>query len=135
MNHRSNANTMDQRAALFGTTAYGAKRNNGSSGAAANPYAAHSAAMMEAANDEQIEDLEARVRDLKDISISLRDETQESNAMLGGMNIDFSRVGTMLGNTLRKLEAVSSSSSARHIWLMMLFIVGLIFVMFLLYGR
>eukprot|EP00923_Selenidium_pygospionis_P009813 GHVN01016904.1.p1 GENE.GHVN01016904.1~~GHVN01016904.1.p1 ORF type:complete len:131 (+),score=16.86 GHVN01016904.1:308-700(+) len=125
----TSVNEMDQRAALFGSSVYGRSTQG------TNKYAAHSSAMMEAANDEHIEDLEAKVQDLKEISIAMRDETQESNQMLGGMNVDFSRVGTMLGNTLRKLEAFSSSGSGRHIWIMMLFIVGLIFVMYILYGR
>jgi len=121
---------VDQRAALFST--FGRKKR---AELDREKYAAHSSAVMEAENDEHILDLEAKVHGLKDISLKLREETQESNTLLGNMSTQFDKVGGMLSGTMSRLKTLTGGASSRHIWYMMLFVVGIFFVMYVLYGR
>lgn len=64
--------------------------------------------VLESINDNKIQDLEARVGELKDVSLKLRDEVQESNTLLGGMTTQFDRVGGMLKMSLRRLNILGS---------------------------
>jgi len=121
---------VDQRSALFAT--FGPKKRADFD---KDKFSAYSSAAMEAENDLHILDLEAKVHGLKDISLKLRQETLESNTILGKMSLQFDNVGGVLAGTMSSIKALSSSASGRHIWLMMLFVVCVFFVMYVLFGR
>ncbi|CDJ67638.1 hypothetical protein, conserved [Eimeria necatrix] len=57
---------------------------------------------LEAENDSYIEDLEARVQGLKELSLAMRDEVQTSNSLLGAM----------VGSSSSSSSSMSSSSSS-----------------------
>eukprot|EP01071_Lankesteria_metandrocarpae_P007091 Lankesteria_metandrocarpae@DN4577_c0_g1_i1.p1 len=98
----------DQRAALFGTLggrAAGVAGPRGSGTAASMA----TAAALEADNDERVMDLAARVGDLRDISLKMREEVVESNKNLTGMSSQFDTVGGIMGTTMRRLTSLGQS--------------------------
>eukprot|EP01053_Blabericola_migrator_P002927 Blabericola_migrator_1__2926@NODE_1841_length_3692_cov_288_665655_g1178_i0_p3_GENE_NODE_1841_length_3692_cov_288_665655_g1178_i0NODE_1841_length_3692_cov_288_665655_g1178_i0_p3_ORF_typecomplete_len128_score10_56DUF1664/PF07889_12/0_14_NODE_1841_length_3692_cov_288_665655_g1178_i029385 len=102
--HRKpNMGLQDERNALFGGR--GARHNPRTD----NRQAAVSE-VLESINDTKIKDLEAQVGELKDISLRMRDEVQDSNNMLGGLTTQFDRVGGMVKVSLRRLGLLGSFS-------------------------
>eukprot|EP00922_Rhytidocystis_sp_ex-Travisia-forbesii_P012880 GHVS01019347.1.p1 GENE.GHVS01019347.1~~GHVS01019347.1.p1 ORF type:complete len:192 (-),score=36.32 GHVS01019347.1:91-666(-) len=136
---------VDQRAALFSsfsvnstpnsrpTDASDAIRNNGVM--RPSVYGNTSCELMESENDRHMEDLEAKVQDLKSVSLALRGEVQESNSILSSMGEHFDSARGLLGGTLKKLQTMISSKSGRHLWYMVLFVVALVFFMYIFYSR
>uniref|UniRef100_A0A0G4F6G4 t-SNARE coiled-coil homology domain-containing protein n=1 Tax=Chromera velia CCMP2878 TaxID=1169474 RepID=A0A0G4F6G4_9ALVE len=106
----------DQRAALFGNPNVGrggqAGGRAGSSGGAngkAAKAAANSHAMMEAENDQMIEDLEAKVQVLKEVGFGIKNEAADSNDILSNMG-------------------------GWHMWYMVAFVVFVFLLMWWFYG-
>lgn len=88
--------------------------------------------VLESINDNKIQDLEARVGELKDVSLKLRDEVQESNTLLGGMTTQFDRVGGMLKMSLRRLNILGSFKTSKHLWCLAFFIAVVLAVLYVL---
>eukprot|EP01055_Gregarina_sp_Pseudo9_P003744 Gregarina_sp_Pseudo_9__3743@NODE_388_length_2959_cov_23_497260_g366_i0_p3_GENE_NODE_388_length_2959_cov_23_497260_g366_i0NODE_388_length_2959_cov_23_497260_g366_i0_p3_ORF_typecomplete_len134_score13_87Use1/PF09753_9/0_00027Sec20/PF03908_13/0_00084Vip3A_N/PF12495_8/0_046Orf78/PF06024_12/0_22PRT_C/PF08372_10/4_2_NODE_388_length_2959_cov_23_497260_g366_i023672768 len=88
--------------------------------------------VLESINDNKIHDLEARVGELKDVSLRLRDEVQESNTLLGGMTNQFDRVGGMVKMSLRRLNLLSSFKTSKHLWLLAIFIACVLAVLYVI---
>lgn len=97
--------------------------------------AAHMTADMEAQNDDLIEELHEKVLGLKQIAYGMREQVQESNTLLDQMGIAMTTAGSLLSGTMKRLKSLTSFRTTRHIWLMMLFFVGVLFVMYLLFGK
>eukprot|EP00930_Biecheleria_cincta_P071005 TRINITY_DN58564_c0_g1_i1.p1 TRINITY_DN58564_c0_g1~~TRINITY_DN58564_c0_g1_i1.p1 ORF type:complete len:181 (+),score=43.01 TRINITY_DN58564_c0_g1_i1:73-543(+) len=119
---------VDQRAALFGSR-LGKPANPGKKN---DMYAAHSREMMERQNDAQIEDLEAKVSQLKDITNSISGSVKESNGLLDNMGIDFDKAAGLLKGTMGQLKTMMDNKSSKHMVYMVGFIVCLFFLMYVL---
>eukprot|EP00386_Alphamonas_edax_P007663 GDKI01025489.1.p1 GENE.GDKI01025489.1~~GDKI01025489.1.p1 ORF type:complete len:167 (-),score=42.34 GDKI01025489.1:276-776(-) len=119
----------NQRDLLFGN-AIGKKRED----ARKVDYAQHSQAMMEADNDKLVDDLEAKVGQLKEISLGIRKEAQVSNSILDDMSNQFSKVKDMLGGTMKRLGQIMDQKGGKHMWYMVLFVLFVFFLMYMLYG-
>mmetsp|Transcript_19104 Transcript_19104/g.44962 ORF Transcript_19104/g.44962 Transcript_19104/m.44962 type:complete len:168 (-) Transcript_19104:206-709(-) len=121
---------VDQRQKLFG-----ARFNNSSNGKKNDDiYAAHSREMMERQNDQQIEDLEAKVSTLKDITRAIGKETKESNSLLDTMGVDFDKAGKLLQGTMGHLKMMMQTKNGKHMCYMVAFVLLLFFMMYFLRG-
>eukprot|EP00922_Rhytidocystis_sp_ex-Travisia-forbesii_P054893 GHVS01081312.1.p1 GENE.GHVS01081312.1~~GHVS01081312.1.p1 ORF type:complete len:154 (-),score=14.47 GHVS01081312.1:59-520(-) len=132
-NRMANRFEVDQRAALF--SSFSSKIGNSRTEVRPGVFGNSSAELMESENDRQMEDLEAKVQDLKSVSLAMRGEVQESNAILSSMGEHFDSVRGLLGGTLKKLQTLISSKSGRHLWYMVFFVVALLFFLYLFYSR
>uniref|UniRef100_A0A7S2GR85 t-SNARE coiled-coil homology domain-containing protein n=1 Tax=Alexandrium andersonii TaxID=327968 RepID=A0A7S2GR85_9DINO len=121
---------VDQRAALFGSRF----KNNENGKKNDDKYAAHSREMMERQNDTQIEDLEAKVSTLKDITRAIGKETKDSNTLLDTMGIDFDKAGTLLKGTMGHLKTMMQQKGGRPMCYMIAFVLVLFFLMYFLRG-
>merc|ERR1719160_2007276 len=121
---------VDQRAALFGA------RGKAPAKGKEDKYAANSRAMMEQQNDQHIEDLEAKVSALKDITMGINREVNDSNRLLDGMSLDFDKAGALLKGTVQHLKVMMQNRSGKHMWYMAAFVVFLFICMwFISKGR
>lgn len=75
------------------------------------------------------------VTGLKDIALGMREQVQESSAILDNLRSAMGGVEHLLGNTMRRMKALASFGRTRHIWVLMLFVVGMLFFMWLLFGK
>lgn len=121
---------VDQRAALFGS------RFPGKAGAGSKQkddmYAATSREMMERQNDQAIEDLEAKVGQLKDVTRSIGSSIKDSNSLLDQMGIDFDKAASLLKGTLTHLKGMMANKSSKHMIYMVLFVLVLFMLMYFL---
>ncbi|CAE7556730.1 BET12 [Symbiodinium sp. CCMP2456] len=95
-------------------------------------YAATSREMMERQNDEAIEDLEAKVGQLKDITRNIGSSIKDSNSLLDQMGIDFDKAAGLLKGTLGNLKGMMANKSSKHMIYMVLFVVCLFLLMYFL---
>eukprot|EP01054_Gregarina_sp_Poly1_P002141 Gregarina_sp_Poly_1__2140@NODE_1568_length_3829_cov_59_695641_g1035_i0_p3_GENE_NODE_1568_length_3829_cov_59_695641_g1035_i0NODE_1568_length_3829_cov_59_695641_g1035_i0_p3_ORF_typecomplete_len133_score24_23Sec20/PF03908_13/5e05Use1/PF09753_9/0_0067Shugoshin_N/PF07558_11/0_24DUF131/PF01998_17/0_44_NODE_1568_length_3829_cov_59_695641_g1035_i086484 len=116
----------DQRSALFGN------RNSRSPRWEQRPRDAAVVEVLESINDTKIRDLEAKVGELKDVSLRLREEVQDSNALLGGMTNQFDRVGGMLKGSLRRLNFLGSFKTSKHLWVLAAFIAVVLAILYII---
>eukprot|EP00441_Pelagodinium_beii_P040721 CAMPEP_0197648042 /NCGR_PEP_ID=MMETSP1338-20131121/27367_1 /TAXON_ID=43686 ORGANISM="Pelagodinium beii, Strain RCC1491" /NCGR_SAMPLE_ID=MMETSP1338 /ASSEMBLY_ACC=CAM_ASM_000754 /LENGTH=151 /DNA_ID=CAMNT_0043221973 /DNA_START=136 /DNA_END=591 /DNA_ORIENTATION=+ len=119
---------VDQRAALFGSRFPG----NKAAPKKDDMYAAHSREMMEHQNDAQIEDLEGKVSQLKDITRGIGSNIKESNSLLDNMGIDFDKAAGLLKGTLGQLKGMMNNKSSKHMIYMVVFVLFLFFMMYFL---
>jgi len=90
---------------------------------------ARTAEDLESQNEEELEGLGAKVKMLKDISISIGNEVRDSTKFLNGMNDSFSETQGFLGGTFRRMNAMASRQGGRWwYWMLFLFLVFWIFV-------
>eukprot|EP00918_Siedleckia_nematoides_P097698 GHVU01214017.1.p2 GENE.GHVU01214017.1~~GHVU01214017.1.p2 ORF type:complete len:106 (+),score=18.31 GHVU01214017.1:81-398(+) len=94
----------DQRNALFSTFGNKSARDS-----ADDYYRSQNLEEMEADNDNTIVDLEAKVQEMKEVTLGIRDETRESHSVLSGLGVDFDDVQGMVGATLKKMTNLMSS--------------------------
>eukprot|EP00918_Siedleckia_nematoides_P097696 GHVU01214015.1.p2 GENE.GHVU01214015.1~~GHVU01214015.1.p2 ORF type:complete len:128 (+),score=17.45 GHVU01214015.1:81-464(+) len=120
----------DQRNALFSTFGNKSARDS-----ADDYYRSQNLEEMEADNDNTIVDLEAKVQEMKEVTLGIRDETRESHSVLSGLGVDFDDVQGMVGATLKKMTNLMSSKSGRHMWYLMFFVVFMFVLMYVLYKR
>mmetsp|Transcript_99271 Transcript_99271/g.241435 ORF Transcript_99271/g.241435 Transcript_99271/m.241435 type:complete len:161 (-) Transcript_99271:161-643(-) len=121
---------VDQRAALFGSRF----KSNENGRRNEDMYAANSREMMERQNDAQIDDLEAKVSTLKDITKAIGKETKDSNTLLGFMGTDFDKAGTLLKGTMGHLKTMMQQKNGKHMCYMVAFVLLLFFLMYFLRG-
>mmetsp|Transcript_54277 Transcript_54277/g.66571 ORF Transcript_54277/g.66571 Transcript_54277/m.66571 type:complete len:162 (+) Transcript_54277:81-566(+) len=120
---------VDQRAALFGSRFPG---KGGASVKKDDMYAATSREMMERQNDQAIEDLEAKVGQLKDVTRSIGSSIKDSNSLLDQMGIDFDKAASLLKGTLGHLKGMMANKSSKHMIYMVLFVLVLFMLMYFL---
>ncbi|KAF4671819.1 hypothetical protein FOL47_001192 [Perkinsus chesapeaki] len=114
---------VDQRAALFGNR-YSSSREmqpRGGNGA--------SAQVLEQQNDEYLDELDARVRAVKEVAHGIGREARESNNILSGMGGQFDKAGDMLKGTMSKLQNMMDSGSGRSMIYLALFVVAMFMLM------
>eukprot|EP00930_Biecheleria_cincta_P062000 TRINITY_DN47523_c0_g1_i1.p1 TRINITY_DN47523_c0_g1~~TRINITY_DN47523_c0_g1_i1.p1 ORF type:complete len:165 (+),score=38.71 TRINITY_DN47523_c0_g1_i1:52-546(+) len=119
---------VDQRAALFGSRSGKPAPSNKKN----DMYAANSREMMERQNDAQIEDLEAKCAQLKDITYKIGGQIKESHGLLDNMSSSFDKAAGLLKNTLGQLNKMMDNKSSKHMIYMVVFIVVLFFLMYVL---
>mmetsp|Transcript_6101 Transcript_6101/g.14598 ORF Transcript_6101/g.14598 Transcript_6101/m.14598 type:complete len:137 (-) Transcript_6101:34-444(-) len=90
---------VDQRAALFGNRSVGRGRGD-------DLKAAYTREVMEKQNDDAIGDLEAKVAQLKGITMNIKDETAQSLSFLDTLGAGFEKAGDMLKSTVGNLRSM-----------------------------
>ena len=83
---------------------------------------------MEKENDEHISALSDQVSRLKELSISIGEEVEGHNELLGGMKDQFGGAGEMLENVMAKIGVMTQTGGGRH----MCALVGFIVVLFVM---
>jgi blocked-early-in-transport protein 1 len=81
---------------------------------------------------EQTNILRQGVSTLKEISLSIYDEIRDQNTMLDKFSDDMDKTKGSLKFTLSRIGLLASSSSSRHMCLLMLFIMFVFFVLYLM---
>ncbi|KAF4685466.1 hypothetical protein FOZ60_006534 [Perkinsus olseni] len=112
---------VDQRAALFGNRYSGSREMQPRGGA--------SAQVLEQQNDEYLDELDARVRAVKEVAHGIGREARESNNILNGMGGQFDKAGNMLKGTMAKLQNMVDSGSGRSMIYLALFVVAMFMLM------
>ncbi|TFK57456.1 hypothetical protein OE88DRAFT_1803998 [Heliocybe sulcata] len=79
---------------------------------------------LEGQNDEQVENLTAKVKMLKDITIGIGNEVRDSTIQLSHMNDAFAETGDILSGTFRRMNNMAERHGCRWLW----YIVFLVFV-------
>ena len=80
-------------------------------------------------------DLEAKVSDLKSISIAMRQHVKESNDILSSLTDEVGSIGILLKGTISKIKSLGGTNSWKHIWIMVLFIFFIFLLMYILFKR
>eukprot|EP00920_Eleutheroschizon_duboscqi_P040844 GHVT01097613.1.p1 GENE.GHVT01097613.1~~GHVT01097613.1.p1 ORF type:complete len:186 (-),score=39.99 GHVT01097613.1:134-691(-) len=117
---------VDRRAALFGRPA-------GQRAAAQPASTARPGDALLDENEDHLVALEMKVQELKQVSLSMKDEVSESNVQLFGMSSGLDGVRSMVGSAMSSISNLSSLRATRHVWLLLLFAVILFFFLYLLY--
>ncbi|EER15808.1 Protein transport protein bet1, putative, partial [Perkinsus marinus ATCC 50983] len=84
---------------------------------------------LEQQNDEYLDELDARVRAVKEVAHGIGREARESNNILNGMGGQFDKAGDMLKGTMAKLQNMMDSGSGRAMIYLALFVVGMFMLM------
>jgi len=124
---------VDQRAALFGSR-FAGKGGGRGRGSHVDMHASMAREEMEAQNNAQIEDLEAKVGQLKEITRNINREVTDSNSFLDGMSLDFDKAGLLLRDTLGNLKVMVKKGGGKHMCSMVVFVVFLFFTFYMLRG-
>jgi len=85
---------------------------------------------LESQNEEELEGLGAKVKMLKDITISIGNEVRDSSKLLGSMNDSFDSTQSFLGGTFRRMNKMAARQGGRWwYWLVFLILVFWIFAL------
>jgi len=123
----SGKNEVDQRAALFGNR-YSNVRTEDQGGRA------QGTSVLEEQNDRQIEDLEAKVSSLREISLGISGAVKDSQGVLGGMGDSMDTATRMVKGTVTKVQRLMDQHGGRYCWNLVLIILGAFFVVWILFG-
>ena len=119
----------DQRAALFGNK-YSSVKTSDDQGSRTQ-----GTSVLEDQNDRQIEDLEAKVSSLREISLGIQGAVKDSHGVLGGMGDSMDSASRLVRGTLTKIQKLMDQNGGSYCWNMVLIILGAFFLMWLLLGR
>ena len=118
----------DQRSALFGNRYSQVKQNDDHAGRALG------ASVLEEQNDRHIEDLEAKVSSLREISLGIHGAVRESHGVLDGMGSTMESATRSLKGSWTKIQHIMDDHGGRYCWTMLLIFLGAFFFIWLLFG-
>lgn len=78
---------------------------------------------LEGQNDEQLEGLSAKVKLLKDITVEIGREVQDSATQLSHMNDAFAETSGILSGTFRRMNNMASRQGCRWMWYIMFLVI------------
>jgi blocked-early-in-transport protein 1 len=78
---------------------------------------------LEGQNDEHLEGLSAKVKILKDITIEIGREVQDSAVQLSHMNDAFSETSGILSGTFRRMNNMAARQGCRWLWYIVFLVV------------
>jgi len=114
------SNTLHNRASLLGVTPPSSGRSSPFSESILPQYqhpAGHRFADdLEGQNDEQLEGLGAKVKLLKELTVGIGREVQESTKQLSQMNDAFAETGGILQGTFRRMNSMAARQGCRWLW-------------------
>ena len=119
---------VDQRAALFG------KKYSQLSSRDDNKARVQGFSVLENQNDQHIEDLEAKVQSLREISLGIHGAVRESNGLLDGMGSSMESATRSLRGTWTKVQRIIDETGGRHCCTLILVFLGAFFLLWLLFG-
>ncbi|KZS93278.1 hypothetical protein SISNIDRAFT_454422 [Sistotremastrum niveocremeum HHB9708] len=114
----------DNRAALLGESSAPSSGRSSPFYDVSNEYSRRrTAEELESQNDEQLEGLSAKVKQLKQVTIAIGAEVKDSTIQLTQMNDAFAETGGILSGTFRRLQNMSSRQGCRWLWYMVFLII------------
>ncbi|CAE7244512.1 BET1 [Symbiodinium natans] len=123
---------IDHRALLFGSRFGRSDAVNAKGQAAAVAYAAAEQEELQLHNEELAERLSSKVDELRDISLSIAEETKDSVRQADDMNRQFDRAGGWLTQANAKLQVIAKNPGSRHMCTMVLFSLALVLLLYIL---
>jgi len=78
---------------------------------------------LEGQNDEALEGLSSKVKQLKDLTIGIGNEVRESTIQLSQMNDAFAETGSILSGTFRRMNNMASKQGCRWLWYIVFLVV------------
>lgn len=121
---------LDHRALLFGSRFGRSNCVNPKGQAAAALYAAAEQDALEEHNEEMTEELAKKVSELKEVSLSIGEETKDSNHQLEEMDTHFTRARQLLSSASSRLQKVAKNPNTRHMCAMVLFSLFLLLLIY-----
>jgi blocked-early-in-transport protein 1 len=88
--------------------------------------------IMEQQNNDKIDQLSSQVAMLKGLTIDIGNEVKEQNSLLDQMGDGFANTGDLLAGSLRKIGTMLDKGGARHMCMMVGFIVAVIVLLYML---
>ncbi|OQR92155.1 hypothetical protein THRCLA_22409 [Thraustotheca clavata] len=88
--------------------------------------------LMEDQNDEKIDQLSIQIGTLKDLTRTINNQVNEDNKYLGDMGRDFENTESLMGGTLKKMGTMLEQGSAKHMCILIAFVVIVFVLMYLL---
>lgn len=88
--------------------------------------------IMEQQNNDKIDQLSSQVAMLKGLTIDIGNEVKEQNSLLDQMGDGFANTGDLLAGSLRKIGTMLEKGGARHMCMMVGFIVAVIVLLYML---
>lgn len=80
--------------------------------------------IMEAQNNESIDELTEQVARLKGLTIEIGNEVREQNNILDNLGNSFGNVGDLLQGTMRRVSSLLDRGGAKHMFYLIAFVVG-----------
>eukprot|EP00518_Triparma_eleuthera_P007249 CAMPEP_0182487026 /NCGR_PEP_ID=MMETSP1319-20130603/47694_1 /TAXON_ID=172717 /ORGANISM="Bolidomonas pacifica, Strain RCC208" /LENGTH=114 /DNA_ID=CAMNT_0024689135 /DNA_START=512 /DNA_END=856 /DNA_ORIENTATION=- len=87
------------------------------------PYGSATTSALENQNNDRISSLSSQVSQLKNLTLNINSEVSAQNALLNGMDDDFSGLGGLLGTSVNRIKHMMDRTGGRHMWYMAGFIV------------
>jgi blocked-early-in-transport protein 1 len=84
-------------------------------------------------SDERVEELSNQVSAIKEISLQIHDEAQQSNQLLQGIGGQLESARTSVKQAIRRISEVTKSASSRHMIYLVLFLVAVLLVLYRLF--
>ncbi|EGF82882.1 hypothetical protein BATDEDRAFT_86386 [Batrachochytrium dendrobatidis JAM81] len=81
-------------------------------------------------NDGRATALAKQIGALKQVSLDISDELIYQQNLMDDMHNDFEKTGGILGQTMRRLKIMARSQTGGWMWMMMLFVFGVIFYIY-----
>ncbi|EGD72265.1 hypothetical protein PTSG_00285 [Salpingoeca rosetta] len=88
--------------------------------------------LLEGENDKELGSLFSKVSQLKEVTIGIGDEVRRQNSFLDDMSGSFEDTASLLGISMRKVKALTNSSSGRIMCYIVGFAVAVFFVIYVL---
>lgn len=123
---------VDHRAALLNSRGGGVRSSDASRRNEKN--AAVTKEAIEQQMHGEVEDLEAKVGTLRDISLLIGKETRESLTILDGLKGHFDKAGGMLKGTVDHMKEMISRKGGTPLCYLFLFMIALFFLMYMIRG-
>jgi len=126
---------VDHRAALFGARFGGKDPARRAGNTDESNSAAASREVLERQNDAQIDDLEAKVAQMKEITRGIGTEVKASTSMLEGMGVNFDKAGSLMKSTVSNLSVMMKAKGGKNMCKMVAFMVAVFLLLYFMGGR
>ncbi|CDJ49264.1 hypothetical protein, conserved [Eimeria brunetti] len=90
---------------------------------------------LETENDSYIEDLEARVQGLKELSLAMRDEVKASNSLLDSMVVRLEGVGVSVRNSVRRMDQMFKAGGGWHLLHLAAFVLFIFLIFYFFFAK
>ncbi|OQR93082.1 hypothetical protein ACHHYP_02957 [Achlya hypogyna] len=119
---------MASRSAADRAALYNRLSNANTSGATAE----QTQRLMEEQNDDKVDQLSIQISTLGELTRTIHNQVTEDNRYLSDMDRDFSNTESLMGGTLKKLGTMMEQGSAKHMCMLITFVVVVFVLMYLL---
>ncbi|CDJ56664.1 hypothetical protein, conserved [Eimeria maxima] len=90
---------------------------------------------LETENDSYIEDLEARVQGLKELSLAMREEVKASNNLIDSMMGRLEGVRVSVRNSVRRMDQMFKSGGGWHMLHLAVFVLFIFLIFYFFFAK